>query len=85
MLIRLALQEAYEVAAQHTWTIEELDIYEAQEFKIAVNQNVIETARMDGAKEKALEIAKGMLAKGLDSVIIAELTGFTQTEIQKLI
>lgn len=50
-----------------------------------MNQNVIETARMDGAKENALEIAKGMLAKGLDSVIIGELTGLNQTEIQKLI
>jgi predicted transposase/invertase (TIGR01784 family) len=43
-----ALQEAYEVAAQHTWTAEELDIYEAQEFKIAVDANVLETALMDG-------------------------------------
>jgi len=79
-----ALKEAYEVAAQHTWTQEELDIYEAQEFKIAVNENVIETARMDGAKSKALEIAKGMLTEGLTIEVIAKLTGLPQKEIENL-
>ena len=87
-----ALQEAYEVAAQHTWTAEELDIYEAQEFKIAVDANVLETALMDGmAKgikqgehQKALAIAKGMLAEGLAVEIIAKLTGLTQIEIENL-
>jgi predicted transposase/invertase (TIGR01784 family) len=91
-----ALQEAYEVAAQHTWTAEELDIYEAQEFKIAVDANVLETALMDGmAKgmaqgikqgehQKALAIAKGMLAEGLAVEIIAKLTGLTHTEIENL-
>ncbi|MEI6747264.1 MAG: Rpn family recombination-promoting nuclease/putative transposase [Methylococcaceae bacterium] len=92
-----ALKDAYEVAAQHTWTREELDIYEAQEFKIAVNQNVIETARLDGIAEgieQGLEkgkleekfaIAKGMLAEGLSIEIIAKLTSLTHDEIQSLI
>jgi predicted transposase/invertase (TIGR01784 family) len=87
-----ALKDAYEVAAQHTWTQEELDIYEAQEFKIAVDANVLETARMDGVAEgieqgKLVEkrlIAKGMLAKNLDLNTIVELTGLTFDEIQKL-
>jgi len=84
-----ALQEAYEVAAQHTWTREELDIYEAQEFKIAVNQNVIETARMDGIEQGRLDekriIAKGMLAEGLSIEIISKLTSLSHDEIQYLI
>jgi predicted transposase/invertase (TIGR01784 family) len=91
-----ALQEAYEVAAQHTWTAEELDIYEAQEFKIAVDANVLESARMEaleqgklegkleGEKLKALEIAKNLLATGLDIKTIAKLTGLTHTEIENL-
>ncbi|MFI3222060.1 MAG: Rpn family recombination-promoting nuclease/putative transposase [Methylococcaceae bacterium] len=91
-----ALQEAYEVAAQHTWTAEELDIYEAQEFKIAVNQNVIETAHMDGKQEgkiegkiegavaKSIEIAKAMLAKGFDISTIADITALTPNEIEAL-
>lgn len=88
-----ALQEAYEVAAQHTWTREELDIYEAQEFKLAVNENVIQTAMMDGIAKGREEgamlekqaIAKGMLIKGLDLTIIAELTGLDAHEIERLI
>jgi predicted transposase/invertase (TIGR01784 family) len=83
-----ALQDAYEVAAQHTWTREELDIYEAQEFKIAVNQNVIETAHMDGKQEGKIEgkieIAKTMLAKGFDIATIAEITKLTLQEIEAL-
>ena len=83
-----ALKEAYEVAAQHTWTREELDIYEAQEFKNAINENVIQTAMMDGiAKGAMLEkqtITKGMLAKGLDLGIIKELTRLSDTEIEEL-
>ncbi len=38
----------------------------------------------EGKKLKALEIAKGMLNKGLDLVIIAELTGLTHIEINNL-
>jgi predicted transposase/invertase (TIGR01784 family) len=87
-----ALQEAYEVAAQHTWTREELDIYEAQEFKIAVNENVIQTAMMDGIakgrEEGALfekqTIAKGMLAEGLSIEMISKLTGLSDIEIEEL-
>ena len=78
------MQESYEVAAQHTWTREELDIYEAQEFKIAVNQNVLETARMEGEKRKAVEIAKNLLASGLAIDLIVQATGLTSTEIQQL-
>jgi predicted transposase/invertase (TIGR01784 family) len=89
-----ALQEAYEVAAQHTWTAEELDIYEAQEFKIAVNQKVIETAHWDGKQEgklegqlegkqlKAVEIANNLLSL-MDDSAIAHITGLdTQTIAQ---
>jgi predicted transposase/invertase (TIGR01784 family) len=62
-----------------------------------VNQNVIETARLDGIAEgieQGLEkgkleekfaIAKGMLAEGLSIEIIAKLTSLTHDEIQSLI
>jgi predicted transposase/invertase (TIGR01784 family) len=88
-----ALKDAYEVAAQHTWTREELDIYEAQEFKIAIDANVLKTARMDGIAEgieqgkleEKLAIAKGMLAKNLDLNTIVELTGLTHDDVQQLI
>ena len=40
--------------------------------------------KLEGEKLKALEIAKGMLAKGLDLQTISELTGLTHTEIEHL-
>jgi predicted transposase/invertase (TIGR01784 family) len=86
-----ALQEAYEVAAQHTWTAEELDIYEAQEFKIAVDANVLKTALMDGMNKgieqgkesKALEIANNLLSL-MDDSAIAHITGLDIQTIQTL-
>ncbi len=76
------------LGTRHTWTREELDIYEAQEFKIAVNQNVIETAHMDGKIEgettKAIEIAKTMLAEGFEVDTIAKITKLTPKEIENL-
>jgi len=93
-----ALRLAYEVAAQHQWTSEELEIYEAQEMEIYRSQNILQTARtegleyglqqgrqegrQEGEKLKALEIAKGMLKKGLDLQTISELTALTQKEIE---
>lgn len=50
-----ALRLAYEIAAQHQWTREELDIYEAQEIELEINRNVIETAKIDGKLEGRIE------------------------------
>jgi predicted transposase/invertase (TIGR01784 family) len=94
-----ALQEAYEVAAQHTWTAEELDIYEAQEFKIAVDANVLATALMDGMakgieqgleqgkregeQSKAFAIARNLLAV-MNDAQIADMTGLTIEAVAEL-
>jgi predicted transposase/invertase (TIGR01784 family) len=40
--------------------------------------------KLEGEKLKTLEIAKGMLAKGLDLQTISELTGLTHAEIESL-
>jgi len=87
-----ALKLAYEIAEQHQWTTEELAIYDAQEMEIHRNQNVIETARMDGLAqgikqgklENTLTIAKGMLAENLSLEIIAKLTGLTIEAVAEL-
>ena len=56
----LALRLAYEVAAQHQWSSEELEVYEAQEMQLQISQNVFETARMDGlAQGKEEGLAQG--------------------------
>jgi predicted transposase/invertase (TIGR01784 family) len=55
---------------------------------MAINQNVIETALMDGIEQGKLEekraIAKGMLAEGLKVEIITKLTGLIRDEIEHL-
>ena len=38
-----------------------------------------------GSHHKSLEIAKNMIAKGMDEKTIMEITGLTQEEIRKLI
>jgi predicted transposase/invertase (TIGR01784 family) len=86
-----ALQDAYEVAAQHTWTREELDIYEAQEFKIAVNANVLETARSEalqqgieqGIEQGKIEISQNLLATMTNSQI-ADVIGLAISAIEQL-
>jgi predicted transposase/invertase (TIGR01784 family) len=87
-----ALQQAYHIAEQHTWTAEELEIYEAQGLKLGKAKNALETAFVDGERQgiekgekaKAIEVAKTMLTKGFDVNTIAEITKLTSDEIQAL-
>lgn len=91
-----ALKMAYQIAEQHEWTRDELEVYEAQEMDIHKHHNIIQTARkegramgleegkIEGEKLKAIEIAKGMLIKGLDLQTIFELTGLTQADLDAL-
>jgi predicted transposase/invertase (TIGR01784 family) len=86
------LQQAYHIAEQHTWTAEELEIYEAQGLKLGKAKNALETAFVDGERQgiekgekaKAIEVAKTMLTKGFDVNTIAEITKLTSDEIQAL-
>ena len=44
----------------------------------------IEIGKAEGEKQKAIDIAKNMKKKGLDSVLIAEMTGLSPEEIKRL-
>ena len=91
-----ALQQAYQIAEQHGWTTEELDVYEAQGLKLGKAKNALETAHLDGLAEgkaegkaegetaKAIDVAKTMLAKGFDVATIAEITKLTTAEVEAL-
>lgn len=78
-----ALRLAYEIAARHQWTREEIEVYEAQEIKLEINRNVVETARIEGELKGKIEVARNLLAimedkeialvAGLDSAIIEQL------------
>ncbi|TGO02424.1 hypothetical protein PN36_25410 [Candidatus Thiomargarita nelsonii] len=52
---------------------------------MAVEHDVLETARTDGLQEgkteKAKAIARNMLAKGLDIALIVETTGLSEEEL----
>ena len=47
-------------------------------------KNVIDTARVDGRNEKAIEVARKALEKNLPLTDIAELTGLSEEEIEAL-
>ena len=86
-----ALQEAYDIAAQHHWTQEELDIYESQGFAIGKARNSFETARLDGEAigekrgelQAKLQIAKNLLI-AMNDTQIADMTGLTIEAVAEL-
>jgi predicted transposase/invertase (TIGR01784 family) len=82
-----ALQQAYQIAAQHHWTQEELDIYETQGLKLGKARNVVETARGDGIAEGLakgkIEVARNLLAL-MDDAAIAQVTGLDISDITRL-
>ncbi len=55
---------------------------------LSLEKSVMETARFDGfkdgEKQKAIEIAKKSLLKGLDIKIVADLTDLTIDEIREI-
>jgi predicted transposase/invertase (TIGR01784 family) len=85
------IREAFEVANQLSWTKEELDAYDKKGIYIQDERGRIEFAkeegrvigREEGQKEKAVEIAKSLLNKGISIDIIAETTGLAKEEIEK--
>ena len=74
-----AIKKAFEVANRADLTREELEDLEHQEIYIQDQRNAITKA----VKQKALEIAKGLLDV-LDEATIAQTTGLSMEEIQKL-
>ena len=82
-----AIKKAFEVANRADLTREELEDLEHQEIYIQDQRNAItkavKQAVSQAMKEKALEIAKGLLDL-LDEATIAQTTGLSIEEIQKL-
>ncbi len=74
-----AIKKAFEVANRADLTREELEDLEHQEIYIQDQRNAITKA----VKQKASEIAKGLLDV-LDEATIAQTTGLSMEEIQKL-
>jgi predicted transposase/invertase (TIGR01784 family) len=94
------LREAYKIANTHSWSKEELDLYNYWSMKdqdergamaFAVKKAAAEghaeghvEGHAEGKKEKAIEAAKKMLADGLTVEVIAKYTGLSLEEIATL-
>ena len=82
-----AIQKAFEVANRADLTREELEDLEHQEIYIQDQRNAtikaVKQAVSQAAKEKAIEIAKKLLDV-LDEATIAQTTGLSIEEVQKL-
>ena len=82
-----AIQKAFEVANRADLTREELEDLEHQEIYIQDQRNAtikaVKQAISQAKKEKAIDIAKGLLDV-LDEATIAQTTGLSIEEIQKL-
>ena len=86
-----ALQLAYQIATQYQWTKEELEVYEAQEIKLEINRNVVETAWLDGMnagktvgkEEGKMDVARNLLPI-MDDAAIAQITGLDVNAIRQL-
>ncbi len=82
------LVEAFEILEQHTWTRDELDIYDYWQMKEAGHQDAIETARrdgrQDGRQEGRKETAIEMLRDGVPLENVAKWTGLSREELETL-
>jgi predicted transposase/invertase (TIGR01784 family) len=78
------IKEAFEIAEQHNWTKEELDIYDYWQVEHAKNLSVIETAKRDAKLEGKLEVAKNLLALDMDIKTISKVTGLSKDVIKTL-
>jgi len=77
-------ERLFEVAEIAKFSPEEVLAYE-DSLKIYRDlKNSIDTAKEEGKKEKAIEMAKNSLKEGLPIELIAKLTGLTIPEIEKI-
>ncbi len=73
-----------ELAEYYNLSTEEQNVYDIAFNKAWATFDAVETAKKEGERKKQLEIARGMLNKGLDISLISELTSLSQEEILNL-
>ena len=82
------LEEAFQIATQHTWNKQELEVYDYIALKEYDEINAIKTAEEKGVKQgenkKAIKIALNMLKKQTDINLIMEFTELSKQEINEL-
>jgi predicted transposase/invertase (TIGR01784 family) len=60
-----ALKHAYQIATQHTWTKEELDVYDYQGMRDYISWGAIEQAKIEGEEKGKLAGSVGILQRQL--------------------
>ena len=86
------LIEAFELLEQHTWTQEELDIYESWLIRDASHLYALETAKRDGfkqgleqgRKQSTLDLADTLLQDGMPLEQVMKYTGLSREELEQL-
>jgi predicted transposase/invertase (TIGR01784 family) len=63
---------------------ETIALYKAREDALHERANMISSAKLDGKMEKAIEVAKNLLALELDFAIISKATGLTTEQIDNI-
>jgi predicted transposase/invertase (TIGR01784 family) len=78
------LEEAYQALDQHYWTEAEYLAYEQESKRIRDYNATLDEAEDRGGQRKAFEIAKKMLASGVDKQTIKRCTGLSEQEVASL-
>jgi predicted transposase/invertase (TIGR01784 family) len=91
-----AFNEAFQVAAQHTWNKQELEVYDYINLKIFDEVNALETAvkkgemkgemkgEIKGKIEGKIEVAEKLLQANVDIKTIMQATGLSKEKIEWL-
>ena len=78
------LQEARRSLQYLKMNNEERQAYDRHLDNIMVQNDVLDTAKMEGRAEGRAEVARNMLAAGMDDAVVMQLTGFSFSELQDL-
>jgi len=78
------LISAYHEANKHTWTQEELEAYDYAFLREEDERARLDNAKIKGAQEKQIAMAKKAIIKGLDNETIADLTDLTVEQVEQL-
>jgi predicted transposase/invertase (TIGR01784 family) len=78
------LRSAFEQANIQTWSQEELDAYDYAGLRETEDKLRLEKAKADAIKDNQIKIAKQMKSKGMDTIMISEITGLTMDEINDI-
>lgn len=75
------LHAAYEIANQFGWSKEELEVYDYWSIKEQDERGAIQYASEAGEQKGRYEVARKMLAEGIDIAIVMKCTGLSAEEI----